>query len=386
MRILHCIPSVNPAAGGPIEGVIRIGGALSKLGHSVEIASLDDPSAEWVAGCPIAVHALGPGLGRYGYSRHLAPWLRAHRSEFDVVVVNGLWQYHGLAAQFVLRGTSTPYVVFTHGMLDPWFKHKFPLKHAKKWLYWPWAEYRLLRDARATIFTCDEERALARTSFWLYRCTEAVITYGTADPGVADQGERAEFFSRFPDLVGRRIILYLGRIHRKKGCDLLLEAFAGIAGADDSLRLVMAGPDATSWGDDLRALADKFAVSDRVVWAGPLHGTLKWGAFRAADAFILCSHQENFGIAVAEALACGVPVLISDKVNIWREIEKDGAGIVAPDTLEGARTLLQTWLSLPASDRAEMARRSRQTFLQRFDVCRTAESLITILREHCALQ
>jgi glycosyltransferase involved in cell wall biosynthesis len=191
-------------------------------------------------------------------------------------------------------------------MLDPWFKNEYPLKHAKKWLYWAWAEYRVLRDAKAVIFTTEEERVLARTSFWLYNVKEAVVNYGTADPGPVTDSAKAAFSTKFPQLNGKRLLLYLGRIHRKKGCDLLIRAFADIIRSDDdSFRLVMAGPDATNWRPELVALSKKLGIADRISWPGPLEGELKWGAFGAAEAFVLCSHQENFGIAVAEALGCG---------------------------------------------------------------------------------
>ena len=102
-------------------------------------------------------------------------------------------------------------------MLDPWFKRQYPLKHVKKWLYWPSAEYRVLRDASAVLFTSEEERRLARRSFWLYRCNEMVINYGTAAPP-ADDGASADRFRRaFPSVGDKRIILFLGRIHEKKG-------------------------------------------------------------------------------------------------------------------------------------------------------------------------
>ncbi|MFN6996501.1 MAG: glycosyltransferase, partial [Aquincola tertiaricarbonis] len=115
-------------------------------------------------------------------------------------------------------------------------------------------------------------------------------------------------------------------------------------------------------------------------WPGMLQGDLKWGAFHAAEAFVLPSHQENFGIAVAEALGCGVPVLISDKVNIWREIEADGAGLVAPDTAEGTAQLLQRWLALSSAERAAMRDRARGCFAQRFTVEAMADSLLSVLQ------
>jgi glycosyltransferase involved in cell wall biosynthesis len=326
------------------------------------------------------VHAMGPAILDYGYSPRWIPWLRAHTPEYDLVVVNGLWQFVGYGAWSALRGTETPYVVFPHGMLDPWFKNEYPLKHAKKWLYWAWAEYRVLRDAKAVIFTTEEERVLARTSFWLYNVKEAVVNYGTADPGPVTDSAKAAFSTKFPQLNGKRLLLYLGRIHRKKGCDLLIRAFADIIRSDDdSFRLVMAGPDATNWRPELVALSKKLGIADRISWPGPLEGELKWGAFGAAEAFVLCSHQENFGIAVAEALGCGVPVLISDKVNIWREIAEREAGFIAPDTLDGARQLLLRWADTSNIDRSRMRRNARATFVEYFEITRTAHAFLGVV-------
>ena len=383
MRILHVISSTNPQGGGPIEGVKQLYIPLQAIGTVVEIVCCDEPDAVWhsVAGMPV-IHALGPSKLVYSYTSKLLPWLRENVSRFDAVIVNGLWQYHGLAVRQALAGTNVPYFVFTHGMLDPWFKRAYPLKHLKKWLYWPWGEYRVLRDARAVIFTCEDERLLARQSFWLYRANEAVSSYGTSSPPVNGAELAQGFLASHPHLQGKRIVLFLSRIQEKKGCDLLLSAFAQVAAQDASLHLVMAGPDQTGWVAELKAQAEKLGIDHRISWPGMLQGNAKWGAFYAAEVFCLPSHQENFGIVVAEALACGKPVLISNKVNIWREIESDGAGFVAEDTVAGTVQNLQRWLALDASAYSLMAERSRQCFLHRFHIQRAAERLVEIIREH----
>ena len=152
--------------------------------------------------------------------------------------------------------------------------------------------------------------------------------------------------------AGRSYLLFLSRIHPKKGCDLLLQAFAKIAPAHPKLHLIMAGPDAVGMRKHLQTIVDQAGLTDRVHWPGMLKGDAKWGAFAVSEAFVLPSHQENFGIAVAEALACGRPVLISDQVNIAPEIEADGCGIVEPDTLEGTSAFWSAgWLLIPRSAR-----------------------------------
>jgi glycosyltransferase involved in cell wall biosynthesis len=384
MKLLHVLPSVDPRGGGPMEGVRQRGLRLLEMGHEVDLLTLDDPQSPWVIDHPLIVHAIGPTTGRYRYNSRLVPWLQAHANEYDMVVINGLWQYHSFGTWRALRAMGQPYVVFTHGMLDPWFKRTYPLKHLKKWLYWPWADYRVLRDAAAVLFTSEDERRLARESFWLYSAREQVVSYGTRTPPIHSAALVEGFLEKNPALRGKRVLLFLSRIQEKKGCDLLIDAFADVVnqpGQDERLHLVIAGPDQEGWMHALEAQVQHHGLTHRIHWPGMLQGDIKWGAFHAAEAFVLPSHQENFGIAVAEALGCGLPVLISDKVNIWREIEADAAGFVAPDTLAGTRTTLQRWLALDAPARAAMATRARQSFDTRYTVSAMATSLLSVIGE-----
>jgi glycosyltransferase involved in cell wall biosynthesis len=380
MKILHMISSVNPVGGGPIEGIRQLGIVNQCAGHKIEIASLDSPEAMWAKKFRFPVHALGPGWMKYAYSNRLVPWLRENARHYDIVIVNGLWQYHGFAVWRALHDADMPYVVYTHGMLDPWFKETYPLKHLKKMLYWPWGECRVLRDASAVLFTCEEERVLARQSFRPYTCNEVVVNYGTAGPEGDPQAELETFYGSYPELRSKRLALFMGRLHQKKGCDILIEAFARVLASDPDWQLVMCGPDQVGWEATLRTMAEHLNISHRITWIGMVSGDLKWGALRASEVFVLPSHQENFGIVVAEALACGVPVLISNKVNIWHEVQNDGAGIVSTDDVEGACTALNTWLQMSHQEKSEMRKRTRKCFQQRFEIHNAAKTLIEALR------
>jgi len=380
LRCLHVISSIDPSCGGPQEGLKQLTHYSLAAGAAVEIASLDSPGSTWGAayGCP--VHCLGPTrLGTYRYSSRVLPWLTAHAKGFDAIVVHGLWQYHGLAVWRLWRRLEVPYFVYSHGMLDPWFNKTYPFKHAKKLLYWPWAEHRVLRDARAVLFTCEEERLQARKSFRSYRVREKVVGFGIPKPVGDPASQRASFFQLQPNLNGKRMLLFLGRLHPKKGCDQLIEAFGLIARLDPELRLVMAGPDHVGMRARLIERADRLGIGERVVWPGMLSGDAKWGAFYAADAFILPSHQENFGIAVVEALACGLPVLISNKVNIWREIVRDGAGVAAEDSQEGTLELLSAWIQLDATERARMRAHAAGCFEEYFMIDAAARNLYSTM-------
>ncbi|WP_158748688.1 glycosyltransferase [Acidobacterium sp. S8] len=380
MRILHVLPSLDPTTGGPAEGMRRLAEGYLHAGHEVEITTLDDPRAPFLASLPFPVWPQGPAFGVYGYTPRLLPWLRQNASRFDGIVVNGLWQYHGLAAWRAFHGRHR-YAVFTHGMLDPWFKAKYPLKHMKKWIYWLLVEYRLLRNATRVLFTSEAEQRLAEKSFWLHHWHGQVVPYGTSGP-TGDPGiQREEFLRLCPALAGKRFLLFLGRIHPKKGCDLLIDAFAQAASNNAGLQLVVAGPDQKGWRVKLEARAQQLSVGHRIHWPGMLSGDAKWGAFYEADAFILPSHQENFGIAVAEALACGLPVLMSDKVNIFAEVQEDGAGLVESDTLEGTISLIRCWLALSEVDRIRMRANAKQSFESRYNSMLLPDTISSIFNQ-----
>jgi glycosyltransferase involved in cell wall biosynthesis len=370
-RLLHVVDSLAPAAGGTTEGIRR----LAESGVSaVEVVCLDEAGEAYLRGQSFLVHALGPARGNYRYTPRVGEWLAGNIARFDGVVIHGLWQYHSYGSYRVVRG-RIPFVVFPHGMLDPYFKRTFPLKHVKKQVYWLAREYRVLRDARAVCFTTPIERDSAAGTMWPQRWNPVVVSFGTSQPAGDSVMQREMFLNQFPALQRRRFFLFLSRFHSKKGCDLLLDAFGRVAEMHPDLDLVMAGPDEEGLRPQLEAQAKGLRISARVHWTGMLEGDLKWGAFYAAEAFVLPSHQENFGIAVVEALACGVPVLISDKVNIWPDIAHAEAGIVNSDTAEGTYRSMTTLLAMQPEERRGMIRRGLECFRARYEMTRTAQAL-----------
>jgi glycosyltransferase involved in cell wall biosynthesis len=374
LHVLHVIAGLSPADGGPPEMLRQLASNYTAIGDTLEVATLDDPDAPYLKNCSFIVHALGPGRSKYGLSRTLLRWLRANALRFDLIVINNVWLFPAVAAWLAATNAKVPYAVFTHGALDVFFKRRYPLKHLKKLLYWP-LQYQILRRASAVLFTSELERELALASFKPNQWTSIVLPYGTNRPEGDPDAQREAFFLAVPAMQGRRFLLFLSRIHEKKGCDLLVDAFAKVAAAHPEIDLVIAGPDQQQLQAKLQAQAARAGVGDRIHWPGMLQGAAKYGAFRAAEAFVLPSHQENFGIVVAEALACGTPVLISNQVNIWREILESGVGLVEPDTAEGTAQLLRRWLDLPATERVRMAAATEDVFHQRFSLRRSAESI-----------
>ena len=293
---------------------------------------------------PLPHHALGPAFLKYGYTRRLVPWLRQHAPEFDLVVVNGVWQYTSFAVWRALRDTKTPYVVFTHGMLDPWFKRQLSAEAREEMAVL--AVGRIPRAARRDRRPLHlRGRETARAAFVLAVPLQRdghQLRHGGA--ACRRRGVGRSLPARV-SLRRRQAHHPVPRPHpreeRVRAADscVRIDACGTHRRRRRSLHLVFAGPDSNCRLPSLAGAADQQDVSLRARSPGPglLTGDLKWGAFRAADVFALTSHQENFGIAVAEALACGLPVLLSNQVNIWREIEEDSAGFIENDDEAGAR-------------------------------------------------
>jgi glycosyltransferase involved in cell wall biosynthesis len=253
LKLLHAIQTMNPATGGPVEGMRQLAAVNAQFGHIIEAVTLDPVDAPWVHTGGIKVHALGTGFTSIGFSMAYLRWLQENARLYDCIIVNGVWGFNAFGTWLALarmrasgKYKTPPYIVFPHGMLDPWFKYRYPLKHLKKWLYYPWGLFPVLRDAAGVFFTCDKERLLARESFWLYDCMENVVHYGTAGIPNPNSDYTNSFLEAHPELKGKRRFLFFGRVHPKKGPDVLIRAIARLQGAGSwnpsAMRLVMAGP------------------------------------------------------------------------------------------------------------------------------------------------
>jgi glycosyltransferase involved in cell wall biosynthesis len=384
MKILHTIRTLDPAWGGPVEGVRNLVSQALLHGHNAEVVCADDPASSWLEIWNVKVHAVGSGRLQYGFTTGLDRWLSGNLARFDVVVVHGIWMYFGYAVWKATRRIPVPYFLFTHGALDPWFKRRYPLKHVKKTIYWKALEHKVLRDAERVLFTTEEEMLLAYRAFLPYQCRAEITGYGISRPDLPDNFGKGrsigDLTATHPELGNRNFILYLGRVHEKKGIDLLLRAFSASKAELPNMALVIAGPGDETIVNKLTALASSLGIAGQVIWAGPIYGSAKWNLLRSAEVYILPSHQENFGIGVVEALACATPVLVSDKVNIWREIESAGAGLVAPDDVEGCIGLLKGWAALSSEEKSRMSVSAKGCFENHFDITVTSERYFTLLQ------
>jgi glycosyltransferase involved in cell wall biosynthesis len=387
-KVLHLIPSVDPKAGGTVEALMQLIGCSEDETLFHEIASLD--TAEEVDGIHEGktIHTLGPTRSFYGYSKRFDEWLETNITNYAIVVIHGCWQYHGLAGFRACSKHKIPYVQYPHGMLDPWFKKHYPLKHLKKWLYWPWAEFRILKNANRVIFTTEEERDLSYDSFALYKVNPEVIPLGINEPPYSLAECISIWLQSQPDLVEEQYLIFLSRIHEKKGVDDLIKAVDAINREWDhtskqSITMLVVGPcDDAEYLRRLKSEASKIDFSGPIkkfLWVDMIRDEQKWGALAGAEAFILPSHQENFGMVVPEALCCSTPVLISSKVNIWKEVKNNKAGYVEEDGVEGTKALLNRWLSTNFKDKEQLRTNARIAFEKEFLMHKNAKRVFALL-------
>ena len=377
MKLLHVSPSMDPKHGGVCQAVRMIISGLQGFAIHNEVVSLDDPKSAFLSDDPFTVNAVGLPKGPWSYNPQLVPWLVENFSRFDAVIVHGLWLYYGYGVRKAMDAYKSDIRLFVmpHGMLDPYFQRAEgrKLKALRNYIYWKLVESKLVNRAHGLLFTCEEERRLAREPFRPYRPKrELVVGLGADQPPAYTPDMALAFREKVPSLSTSPYILFLSRIHEKKGVDLLIKAYAELKArmsADQNAfpKLVVAGPGLeTTYGIEMKQLADKLGLQSDVHFPGMLVDHSKWGAFYGCEAFVLPSHQENFGIAVIEALGCGKPVLISNQVNIWREIESSGGGIVGDDSLEGTQGTLSRWMQFSSRDKKLMGEYALNCFRNSF--------------------
>jgi glycosyltransferase involved in cell wall biosynthesis len=393
VKVLHVIGSVDARGGGTTDHVFSTSQVWSRHGHECHVLSLDPPSAPCVAKSPLNTIALGSEGGwhdvirrllpvlRYGYTPKLTTWLKKNAKCYDAIILNGLWNYTSYGSWLALREMDVPYYVCPHGMLDPWLKRTNPLRHLFKVVFWNLFERKVTRDARGIFFACEEERRLAQYFLAGSSSREFVVAYGTQEILGDGEKQKAAFLDKFPYLRKRRLILFLSRIHPKKGLDLLIQAFGRHSDQFPEVDLVIAGPDQVGLTPQLRKIAVELGIEKRIHWVGMLTGNEKWGAFRSAAFFVLPSHQENFGIAVAEAMALALPVLITNKVNIWQEVQDSGAGCVVVDEVDKIAAGLKVLCSLTEAELQSMGRNARACFVDRFDLEKNAIEFLNRMSE-----
>jgi len=363
LHIVQVIPSVDPTRGGSVISCLQMSREMARQGHRVSICTVEGAGADATDGGlaeGVEIYGARENGAPYGLSAGLLRLLGQRIQGADIVHIHGLYRFHLPAAAALSRCHRVPYVVKPHGSLDPFlYRVRRWRKSIPEWL--------IIRPALAAAsgvhFTALEELHLARATGAFGRWSDAIsgkaiiVREGVDVESSGGCGVR-DFFELHPELAGKRIILFLGRINFKKGLDILARAFGRIGRARPDTHLVLAGPDSEGYGTKVRRWLAEEGVLDRATFTGMLQGRVKRGAYEAASAFVLPSYTENFGLTIVEALGYGVPVVLSTKVNIWRELVAADAGLATDcDGEQVAAAVLSVLDNPPAAQ--EMAARGR---------------------------
>lgn len=379
---------MDPIHGGPSEGIRNSVPIQNKAGVQNEVVCFDSPDAPFLKEEKILIHAIGPAKGPYAYCPGFAPWLRENLLRFDILIIHGLWLYNSYRTfqiwkNFQRKELQVPKIfVMPHGMLDPYFQRDKSrrIKAIRNWLFWRLVEKRVVNGVDGVLFTCEQELLLARETFVPYHPKmEIKVGYGIKSPPIKKLESVTGFHHKCSQIKFQNYWLFLSRIHPKKGVHHLINAYLKLKEQENNIpALVIAGPGLdTKYG---KAQVRKGRGKD-IFFPGMLTGNAKWGAFHGCEAFILPSHQENFGIAIVEAMACGKPVLITDGVNIWREIAETKAGLVCKDSEKGIFSMLKCWFTESAIEKRNMGARAATLFKQKFSIEESAKKMIKMVKQ-----
>lgn len=381
MKVLHVIPGLSPFFGGPTKAVLEMCQELNKQGIRADIATTNAdvrgitniPLEQPVEIAGVTVYCFqSPFLRKYGFSRRLTQWLKQRMIEFDLLHIHAFFSYVTAPVTYYAREYRIPYVLRPTGQLNPWPLRKSALvKNA----YLKLIGRKCLRHAAAIHFTSEGEMLAAQRLGIV--ANAAVIPLGLHPAPEGDPSQKGSFRRKhlLPD--HKKLIVFLSRLDPKKGLDRLFPALQILRGHRGDFVIAVAGSGTRKYEATVRNLVLSTGLRELVVFTGFLEGEDKLALFRDADVFVLPSYDENFGLAVVEAMGMGVPVLISNQVGIHREVTEYGAGIVTEcDSTEIAAALGKLLDNEPL--RRCLGRNGRRLVQERFAWSRIGAELVKL--------
>jgi glycosyltransferase involved in cell wall biosynthesis len=359
--VLHALTSLDERYGGPLRLVLDLSARAEALGLESEVLGLGDPEVHDNPLDPSKIHSVPVGKfgGSYGYSPELRKWLAENVDRFGGVVVHGAWTYHGWAVAMECGKAGIPYAYFPHGMLEKWAVNgQGPLNTLKKRFYWQLFERRICSGSKCSFFTTEREMELSPAVVGESRKTMLMRPYGmdAAFAPTAAPSNPALF-----QLDGMNVALFLGRLHPKKNVAMLIDSWR-LAKMPADWRLVIAGSGDAAYERELRALVQKHGLGDQIQFANFVHGNDKTYLLQRAAWFLLPSSQENFGVAVLEAVQHGCAVAISEGVYLAESFRPESE--VLPVRAEA-------WTQFFSSRMRDLASRQRVRDLDRDHLMKT---------------
>ena len=383
MDILHIVPSYYPAFkyGGPIESVHLLNKTLVKKNINVDVLTTntglerrqDIALNKWNNLDGVKIKYLPSYFyEHYTFSPHLFFAALSSVEKYDLVHITAVWNFPVLAGSLASLINKKPYVLSPRGAL---YDEAISLKSRNlKMIYFHLAAQHCLKKASAVHFTTEHEKDNVAKSLNLHN-QSFVIPNGLDLTGYEKLPERGTFKKKYPVLINKKYILFLGRLNKQKGLDILIESVKKLFDFDDNLFFVIAGPDNFGYKKVIEKQLSEYGLLNRTLFTGMLTGTDKLSAYVDAEVFVLSSYFENFGMAVVEAMACRTPVVISDRVGIAKNVEKNRAGLVVdinPDSIfNGLKSLIDNKML-----KDEIALNGRQLVEKNYNIDIIADQMI----------
>lgn len=357
MKILVTAESIARKSGGGRSGILGICNGLAQHGNTVTLLvttlwelnsrepdylTLNDNSSIKIIYCKPNIVIMGTT-----FSFEYVSLLKKFIKESDIVLIHSIYKFHSTIASFICLYYNTPYIIRPHGSFDSFLVNR-RLKFFKN-LYITIFERFSFKHSSAIQFSSEIDESLTKKYIKNIPRT-LLIPEGIDTNFTLSLPDKSIFFEKYPELRKKFILLFLGRLHQKKGLDLLIHAFAILN--SESFHLVLAGDGDSQYLADIKKLIIDLGLDGRVLITGYLNDSDKLSALSSSDLFILPSYGENFGLAVVEAMACGLPVVISDQVGIFRDVQTASAGLVTPCDSNKIATAILKIISLPDSGRS----------------------------------
>lgn len=377
MKVLHVIPSYEPAwaFGGTVTATSNLCRALAKQGVDVTVYTtdangkgghLDVPLNQPVdlGGVKVWYFHCDFGVRKAFYSRGLAKKLKEAVTDFDLVHVSAIWQWIGADVYKYCKMYSKPYVVSTHGSLSPW---PWSQSFVKKRIYWHIFGMKTIKETSAIHFTTNDERDKSLSTVPILSKKQSFIVPNGI---VIKRGKNIRNNLNIKD--EQFLLLFTGRIHRKKGIHFIIEAMKRVDN-NKLLFLIVGHKEDIEYANYLTRISEE--LNGKVIWKESVPANMIWDYYSSSNLFVLPSYDENFGMVVVEAMSCGLPVLISKNVCIWREVQADNAGFVVNQDVNEMAQILKKCVENPLLLR-EISQNARQSAESRYDINKVASLMI----------
>ena len=374
---------MDPKLGGPPDGVRTLIESFNKIGIKSGLAVIDCPTSPWLQNINAEILAVR-GFGKYKFSINFLVKLNKFVKNFDVIIIHGVWQFHSVAASIICLKQKSPYFQYLHGALDKWFREEYIVKHFKKVIYFQLIEKKILKNSNGILYTSDGEIASQDKGFKIENSNKLNVGFSKNYLNQKKILSRKNLEKIIPAIKNKTVILFLSRIHKKKGIDLLIKAIHRIDKVNnrilDDYVFLIVGP----CGDFIKLdiFVEQYNLGKLIVRIDWVEDKIKWSLLKHSDLLCLPSYSENWGAVVVESIMCGTPVLISNRVNIYKDIDDGNCGLICDPNVSSVASTLLYWMKSDKLFKKSLEENCEKTFFHRYDSEKNIKNLLNSLESN----